>query len=701
MLGFFDLQQVQVMKGPQALFFGKNSPAGVIAITSAGPTRNFEAGATLSYEFVGDELGTEGYISGPLTDTLGARLAVKYRNLEGWLYNNAEPIANPFYRPNQPAGAAMLPGARSDRIGDSELLGRLTLEFKPTNAFTSTLKLTGMASEDQSAVALAQNIGPCVGGPRSFGIVDPFGDCDADNQTSYGSIPDAIAATLPRANGNGRVRGKARAIIASWTNELTTDQLALTSVTGYFNHKYKSLSTPDQTVFIGLIALEETVVRSFSQEFRALTDWEGPVNLLAGAYFQDSLDDLYTDLAFRGDLSFNPINGRYSTVERIANLKGRTYSVFGQVIWDIFDEFEIAAGARWTKERKTTRNENLYGVTGPLGRFDISQTVFPDSTDTSPGVLAGNFSDENISPEVTVTWMPAENVTIYAAYKTGFKSGGFGLSTPTQTSTRLADLDFESETVEGFEAGAKLEAFGRRLRLTGTAFAYDFQNLQVTTYDAAAIRFQINNAGEVRQRGIEFDGDFKVSDNFRLRGAVTYVKNRIKGYTGQCYGFPVPASAALTAIAPDGCSFVTNADGTRFISAAGTPILQQVNDGRPPARSPDWAGNFGASAHFPLGEKLTFGLTGDAFFSGGYYASDAYSPQTYQSSFWRFNASARVGGVDDRWEVALIGRNLTNKNYLAFATDRTGGASVPLTPGEQRGVASRGREVAVQASFRF
>src|SRR3546814_4637433 len=99
MLGFFDLGSVEVMRGPQALFFGKNSPAGVISVTSAGPTRQFEFGGTLSYEFAGREMVGEAHVAGPISDSLGGRLAVRYRSLGGWLHNNAEPIANPYYDP--------------------------------------------------------------------------------------------------------------------------------------------------------------------------------------------------------------------------------------------------------------------------------------------------------------------------------------------------------------------------------------------------------------------------------------------------------------------------------------------------------------------------------------------------------------------------------------------------------------------------
>ena len=188
-LGFFDIQQVEVLKGPQALFFGKNSPAGVISITTAGPTKSFEVGGRVGYEFVADEVTGEGHVSGPITDTLGARVAIKYRDAKGWLYNNAQPTTNPFFPAALPASSGMLPGAPSPRVGDDELLGRVTFEYKPTSNFTATAKLFGLIAHDQGGGSFSQNIGPCSDGkPRSFAVVDPFGDCRPDNQTSFSNI---------------------------------------------------------------------------------------------------------------------------------------------------------------------------------------------------------------------------------------------------------------------------------------------------------------------------------------------------------------------------------------------------------------------------------------------------------------------------------------------------------------------------------
>src|SRR5437016_4874255 len=87
-VGMFDLQQVEVLKGPQALFFGKNSPAGVIAVTTAGPSPQLRITAKTGYEFIADEIISELTVSGPLSDNTGGRLALRYRNMDGRLRND-------------------------------------------------------------------------------------------------------------------------------------------------------------------------------------------------------------------------------------------------------------------------------------------------------------------------------------------------------------------------------------------------------------------------------------------------------------------------------------------------------------------------------------------------------------------------------------------------------------------------------------
>jgi iron complex outermembrane receptor protein len=686
-LGVFDVQQVEVLKGPQALLFGKNNTAGVISITTADPTDHLEVTGRALYEFVGDELLTEATVSGPITDSFGARLAVRYRNLDGWLRNTARPIANPFYRAatGAPAGAAQLPGASDPRPGDQEVLARLTLKGEPADNVTFRAKSFYAHNNDSGPGTATQNIGPCAGGvPRMYGIADPNADCVVDNRTTIGDLPAAISQTMRGGTTDGSPYGRLTVLTQMVELGWKPGNIAIDSTTGYNYTQYKFFSGLDQTSYSQLAFFNDQRAEQFSQELRFTSDFAGILNFMAGGFYQTSRlhDNNDTKL---NDGNYNAAANRYSTYEDFSLQTGNTLSGFAQLILKPVPTLEIAGGARYTRERKHFMKKNLYGI----GTFATQNTVYPGSNHI--GELQGRFDDDNISPEATITWRPTNEVTVFGAYRTGFKSGGFGLTSPLQTGTRIGDADFGSERAKGFEAGVKGLLMNGQLRFTLAGFAYTFSDLQVNTYDPARVAYTINNAGRVRQRGGELELNYEPSQYFRLHGAIAYTHNRFSDFVGQCYGYAFPTGTTrATAVPPPNCSFVN----------ATALTLQQSFNGRAPARSPDWAGNGGGEISIPFG-GYKLAITGDAFYSGGYYAAETMASSTYQNAFWRFNASARVAEIDDRWSVSVIGRNLSNKYYLLYAADRTGGTSVPGAIGEQRGVVARGREIALQLAGKF
>ena len=686
-LGIFDIQQVEVLKGPQALLFGKNNTAGVISVTTADPTDQLEVTGRALYEFVGDELLTEATISGPLAEGFGARLAVRYRNLDGWLRNTARPIANPFYRAatGAPAGAAQLPGTSDPRPGDEEVLARLTLKGEAGSRFTFRAKSFYAHNSDSGPGTATQNIGPCTGpNPRMYGIADPAADCVVDNRTTIGDLPAAISTTMRGGTADGSAYGKLTVLTQMVELGWRPGAIAIDSTTGYNFTKYRFFSGLDQTSYSQLAFFNEQRAEQFSQELRFTSDFAGIFNFMAGGFYQSTRlhDNNDTKL---NDGSYNAAANRFSTYEDLNLQTGNTLSAFVQAIVKPVPAIEIAGGVRYTRERKRFEKRNLYGI----GTFATQNTVYPGSSQV--GVLQGRFEDDNWSPEATVTWRATDALTLFGAYRTGFKSGGFGLTTPLQTGTRIGDADFGSERAEGFEGGMKGLFLNGRLRMTAAAFAYEFSDLQVNTYDPARVAYTINNAGTVRQRGAELEVNYQPVEALRLHGAIAYTHNRFRDFVGQCYSYSFPTGTTrATAVPPPNCSFVN----------ATALTLQQDFNGRAPARSPDWAGNGGAEVTIPLGNAKIV-LTGDAFYSDGYFAAETMSPGAFQDSFWRFNASARLAEIDDAWSVSLIGRNLSNKYYLLYAADRTGGASVPGAFGEQRGVVARGREVALQLTGRF
>ncbi len=689
-LGFFDLAQVETLKGPQALFFGKNNTAGVISLSTADPTRRWEYSGRAGYEFVGDEATIEGVVSGPVTDTLGIRLAVQYSNMSGWLRNTAQPIANPFYRAatGAPASAAALPGTGDTRPGERQLLGRLTLAWEPDSSFRAKFKLFGAKSDDPGPGINIQNTGPCVGGlPRVSGIADPYGDCVADNRVSTGDVPTAVTASYPKFGKTGINQGHLRALTSAMSLEKDLgDSLTVSSLTGYSSVRYEWFAGLDHTVYSQLAQFEHTDEKAFSQEFRLSSNFDGPINFMLGTYYGHTNTNIHYDVTLNTG-NYQATTGRFESFEKVAHQTGETLSAFGQVRWNLSPEVELAGGARWTREMKRQNQHNLYGI----GGFATYTTVFATSTDKTPGVLAGRFRDTNVSPEATLTWHPKPDQTLFVAYKTGFKSGGFGLTNPLSVASTIGAIDFESERVRGFEAGAKGLFLDRKLRLSFAGFNYNFSNLQVNTYNPATISYNINNAGKLEQYGFEFDTKWQANDILSFHGAIAYVHNRFHNFVGQCYAYAFPVgSVRATAVAPPNCSFANATNLT----------LQQDFEGRTPARTPAWSGNIGTVVTIPVSDD-SVELTADGIYSGSYYAADTLVAASRQDNYWLANASASYLANEGRWKLSLIGKNLGNKHYVSYAADRTGGAGVPGAVGEQRGVVARGREITLQASFKF
>lgn len=682
-LGFFDLAQVEVLKGPQALFFGKNSEAGVISVKTAMPTSVPFASLRASYEAVADEKTVSAVVSGPLTETLKGRLALQYRQSTGWLYNDARARTNPFVAPQAPAGSELLPGASDRRVGDTDYQGRLTLAFDPSPSFSAVLKIFGERNENGGAGVASQVVG-CTGpNPVTAGVLDPNAECKANNHLSSSDLAPVISQSMPRGRADGRNFGNLTAWISSLALRASLGDVTLSSLTGYNDIKIRGQFGFDQSAFSQLVIIEQARIREFSQELRVASDFSGPLNFVVGGYFQKVDNFQYNDLIF-STLNYTPANGRFDSVESQGSPKGRTYSAFGQLTYALTDQLEFAGGVRWTEEKKRIAITNLYGI----GNFNVSNTIFPG--ESVPNLLNGRVSGDNISPEATLTWRPDSDHTVYIAYKTGYKSGGI-IQPALQVSTRTSDVEFGPERVRGGEIGAKGLFLDRRLNLSATAFLYRFKGLQVSIYNAVENEFKIDNAALLKQEGVEVAAKFQVTPRFEVHGALTYVNNRYSGFTGQCYAFSFPVGTTpATAVPPPNCSLVPGAGLT----------LQQDYDGRAPARSPKVSAEFGTSLTIPAGSH-EIELTADGTYSGSYFGTDNLNPSSFQDEFFKLNASASIQDADGKWRLSLIGRNLTNVNNILFSTDRPGGSSIRGIGGDSRATVTRGRQVALQLDYQF
>jgi iron complex outermembrane recepter protein len=677
--GYLDLQQVEVLKGPQALYFGKNNSAGVIAMTTADPGPEFEAYVRAGYEIEENEQLLETVISGPLSETFGARLALRYLDSEGYVKNQARPIVG-----QDPLGF-VIPGASSRRLpAETDYNGRLTLMWTPTEALQAKLKIAGARNTDSSRYSTLQQtecFGPNGTPQPIFGVNSSDDDCRLNFTQALADLPDELMAGEPsyfKKNG-GQQWSEYESRSATMQIDYAADRFDLTSISAFTKYDNAYMGNSEFTAQGQVGVYENQVYESLSQEFRVLTRLDGPVNFLVGVYYQE-VDFLFRNSARIAAVPADPVTGRFWSYEKDSTTDGQTKSAFAEVTWNITDTVELTGGARYTEEKKDSDLQSTY-VHSLLSGFLSERNLF------------NKFKDDNVSPQTTLSWRPQDNMTFFVAYREGFKSGGFDSSfLLTNATAERADLTFRSETSEGFEAGAKMMLFDRRLLLNATAYRYEFVDLQRQELDTETTQFRIRNAGEARTTGLEVDFRWLASASLSLQGSVGYNKGEYADFLVGCY-----SGQSIE----QGCDRVLNPANGRFTS--------QDRTGKPLIKAPEWSAVLGFDYDVALAQGWAVAFSGDASYTDDHLLDEKDIPGTQQPAFTLFNAAATLRDPTDRWELALIGRNLGDKAYAFTALGRplTGGSSgLPLgTPGQTRSDVTkgvqRGRQILFRLTYRF
>lgn len=667
----FDLEQIEVLKGPQVLFFGKNSPAGVISIASRGPSDEFEGKIRTGYEFEAAERYVEGVLSGPISSTVGARLAVRASRMDGWLENVAQPFTgaaggnpNPF----NPLGTSV---DDDDRPGGDDYQARITLAWAPGERFDASLKYAITSKEYNGGFTQAW----CEGGSNSapfdvFGPValpDPYGDCSYDNKlTSVGVVPE-IASGWTNA-GDGSPIFEQDTQFTTLTMNYQLENMTLTSVTGYMALENLIRENLDRTSYGLAFSTPGEDTDSFSQEFRIISDFNGPLNFSAG-FFYEEVDRLsFTDsfLFFGGP---DPATGKYHTFELEHQADSQTYSAFLQLRYEFTEQWELAAGARYTDEERTQESRNVFthAFTAP------ALALVPAGT--TP--LTGRFTDTDLSPEVTLSYKPVENLMLYSAYKTGYKTGGFSspslyqLDPSTGAPVTADQLQFDPEEAEGFEVGFKGSLLGNTLRLDAVAYYYNYDDLQTSVFEPEAFSFFIKNAASAIVQGVEISSQWLVSEGLTLFADIAYNRAEFDEFpNGQCY---------------TGQTDCVN--GRHDLS------------GEPLTRAPEWNYNLGFSYDFLLGSSHTLSVGGGLNFTDDYLTQEDQNPFASQEAFTTYDSSLRLESNDGSYELALIGRNLTNERYIELTTSKAFGSTTGF--GDFTPTTIRGREIRIEGVYNF
>jgi iron complex outermembrane receptor protein len=667
--GFFDMKQVEILRGPQALFFGKNASAGVISFQSADPGDRFEALARAGYEF-----------EGKVADTLGLRLAVRYSDMSGGYMENLAPAATmtTLNVANGVATAHAAPAPRKDVPGERDFSARVTALYRPSDAFALTVKGSITRYRTDNAT-WNYEVGDC---PLGRAQLDPGENCAKDRKIRQNDLPADIAATNPLLGRHGgRLYQDYDAYAVSANAAYTADKVDITSVTGLHQFKNWFLGDYDFTANLngGTWGSERSKYKAFSEEIRAQTKLDGPLNFMVGAFYQNTRLDFDQQIIFPGALENSTAadrTKRYITVAKLSYTDGTTFAGFAQAQWKLAPTLELDLGARYTHETKDSQFVQPYVISAYQAVFRQNRPIIANQT------------FDNLSPEVTLTWTPSTRLTTFVAYKQGFKSGGFSGSALDSAigNTTVADLAFAPEEVKGVEAGVRAILFNERLRLALDVYRYTYSDLQIDFFDAAKIQFITQNAASSRAQGVEFEAEWAPEPvpGLVLRGTVAYNRARYRNFANApCWGGQTPA---------EGCTIV-NARPIQDLSGKATGL------------APKWTAALEANYTHDVGENLVFGASANLRYSSSYFAQPFANPRSVQDSYATLDAALRLRTKDARWELALIGKNLTDKYVSYFMGDvPSTGANTGLPNALRSDLSSapnQPRTIAVQVTWKY
>ena len=699
---YLDMGQIEVLKGPQSLYFGKSATAGVVSITTNDPGDEFEFQIGGGYESELDGTYGDMVISGPITETLGARFAIGASENEEMFENFS------FGRDPQ----AAINGAE-EYFGDRSLNARLTVVWEPTDTFSAKLKYNYSEYDNDGGNAWTEEICP-EGGHQPTAIPSaaaPFAtfqgvdDCRLNGNASRIFLDPGLRAGLPEGFDNGRARLTQETDFVSLTLDWdVSENFGIRSITGYVNLDHFELD--DYSFGPGVFGgLHNNVYESLSQEFQFSSHFDdSPVNFQFGLFFQE-IEQEFDAFQYAFNLPIIPrffgdllAGGSYTGfVDSVAAATGQTIvapvdplgatvgpdpftgneydynkthfldtdvvSAFLAVYWDITDQLELTVGARYTDEEKEGRIEIPYLHAG-AALFGFG----------APPLIDGlEFDDENLSPEVALNYRITDNISVYGSYKEGFKSGGIDNSAlptaalnPAVNGGDFGFLEYESEEAEGFEFGLKADLLDNTMRLNATLFSYEYSDLQVQLFDSTTIQFQTFNASALETEGLEFDVLWQTPiDGLGLRGALAF----------------------------------TNTEYSEdFINATGENLRGEDGAGNAPV-----SGFVGFTYDGAFSDTWRYNISADARYSDEFDITATLDPFV-QDSYWLIDASLNVYSADGQHQVSVIGRNLTDEIYAVGAgaiPGRLPANNLGANSLDQAATTQLGRTLSVQYRYSF
>ncbi len=520
MMGFqlFDMERVEVLKGPQGTLYGRNTTAGAVSFVTRKPTRELEAFASAGY---GDYrlFETEAAVGGPLTEALGFRVAAKWQD-QGEGFSRNRTTGADF-------GAADRFAWRAQLAWDAGEDMTATLNVHGGTDRSNSHGIEHFGTQDPVTFDICQPI--LAGRIDPASCVDFFGYSDTDGDPYTGDYN--LLSTV-----------EVKSLGAVLRFDVDLGALQLSSVTGYESLERDQAEDFDASVFRSVDSTWDANIDQYSQELRLSSDGS-TVNWLAGLFY--SYDEVDTGDGNRFDLS----DLLLTVVSTDWRQRTQSAAVFGHLEWPLTESLSLVTGLRFTWEEK----EFTGGTTdlNPLGASCILDPACAPGF-TGPFVLTAtdaSIDDTDLSGTVGLNYKPAEDWLLYGTVGKGFKSGGF-FGGVTFSNAELAP--FASEQLIAYETGFKGKLAGDTLQLGGAVFYYDYQDIQ--TFIQVALGglsvLKLGNVDTAEVRGFDLDLTWRPARGLDLRAGVGFVDTELGAFNSaagpQSAGKELPNAPKLT-----------------------------------------------------------------------------------------------------------------------------------------------------------
>lgn len=543
----YDLERVEVLKGPQGTLFGQNSTGGAINYIAAKPTRDLQAGFSLDYGRFNEVRGTA-YLSGPISETLGMRLAIDAAHRDNWQYSFT----------------------RGDKNGEQNYIAaRLVTVWEPTDRLRFELNVNGSVDRsDPQALQIIASMPSTPSAPTWEELNVPLTPrkMRAANWSIVGRPQTAIQSATEAA----RPRGDRKLFQAFLRADFDlSDDIALTSITT-FNHLKQKMSFDLDGSEYELVdnPRDDGKISDFSQELRlSNASSAAQFRWTVGANYNRSKVQEYQDITY-GANSLSNAGTNFIHISGVDNKgKMKSWAVFANGEFDVSDQITLKGAVRYTKSSNKnsmcnldpTDDQNLSNLFMLLGELVGGQHVplaKGDCYTLNPQSLPGDLfrydlKEDNLSWRVGVDFKASADTLLYANVSRGYKAGSFPVIT---ASLQEQLLPAKQESVTAYEAGFKTKLADNKVQLSGAVFYQDYRNKQVQGTVATGLfglLQRLDNLPKSHIFGVEADVVIRPVDGLTLTGSASYLKSKVDRYAGtSVFGAPTDFAGSRLPFAP-------------------------------------------------------------------------------------------------------------------------------------------------------